>query len=384
LRQLPLLTLDEKLGCGVVPAYRDYVTHETRDPFWQALSWRETLGQTTAPTLLTAGWYDYYAGENFLNYQALCQSPDPKLASRHRVLVGPWTHGISGTTQLGELDFGPASLEEGDSTTRWLECLLRGGDAAQFQEAPIRLFVMGENQWRDEWEWPLRRTRFTPFYLHSAGAANTSRGDGVLCRAPQESAQPDHYVYDPDNPTPTLGGNHSVGPYNPGLYELALPGPYDQRATEARDDVLVYTGEALEQDMEITGPVTLKLYAASSAPDTDFVARLCDLYPDGRSINITEGVIRARFHERAWQRPQLIEPGRLYEYTVELHPTSMVFKRGHRLRLQVTSSNFPLWDRNLNTGAPLATGAEFQKAAQTIYHDAAHPSHLILPVIPRS
>jgi putative CocE/NonD family hydrolase len=179
----------------------------------------------------------------------------------------------------------------------------------------------------------------------------------------------------------TYGGNHSVGPYNPGLYELALPGPYDQRPIEERDDVLTYTTSELQEDTEITGPVIVKLFAASSAPDTDWVARLCDVYPDGRSINITEGVIRARFRND-WRKPELLEPGRVYEYTIDLQSTSNVFLKGHYIRVDITSSNFPLWDRNLNTGASIATGTEMQIAEQTIHHDTQHPSHIILPLIP--
>ena len=374
LRELPLLTLDEKVGAGIVPAYRDYVTHNARDDYWEAISWREELGQVKVPMLLTAGWYDYYAGETFANYAALQQPPmAPELAAQHRVIIGPWMHGIGGSTQLGELDFGAASLTENDSTTRWLDCLLHDGNAADFQQAPIRIFTMGVNEWRDEYEWPLQRTRFTNFYL---------RADGALSQTAPANEEPDHYVYDPDNPVPTLGGNHSVGPYNPGLYEHALPGPYDQRPVEAREDVLVYTTEELPEDTEITGPVLMKLFAASSAVDTDFVARLCDVYPDGRSINITEGVLRARFHKRDWRHPELIEPGRVYEFTIDLQATSNVFLKGHRIRVDVTSSNFPLWDRNLNTGAHPAKGIEFQSAEQTIHHDATHPSHLILPLIP--
>jgi len=373
LRQLPLLTIDEKMGCGVVPAYRDYVSHETRDKFWQDQSYRATLNQNTVPALLTCGWYDYYAGETFLNYEALCQA-SPELAAKHRVIIGPWMHGINGTSQLGELDFGPESLQENDSTTRWLECMLKGGEPGDFQEAPIRIFIMGENKWRDEWEWPLARTQFTPYYLHSEGGFSRS----------QPGTEPtDNYIYDPADPVPTLGGNHSVGPYNPGLYELALPGPYNQAPTEARDDVLVYTSDVLPEDTEVTGPVIMKLFAATSARDTDWVVRLCDVYPDGRSINICEGVIRARFQERQWDRPKLLEPGQVYEYTIDLQAISNLFKKGHRLRLQITSSNFPLWDRNLNTGESVATGVEIQIAEQTIYHDAEHPSHLILPIIPR-
>jgi putative CocE/NonD family hydrolase len=239
---------------------------------------------------------------------------------------------------------------------------------------------MGENVWRDEWEWPLKRTEFTPFYLRGDGAAHS----GSLSREAPAAESPDAYIYDPDNPVPTTGGNHSVGDYNPGLYEICRPGPFAQSRVEERDDVLVYTTDTLTEDTEVTGPVIVKLFAASSAPDTDWVARLCDVYPDGQSYNITEGVIRAAFQERDWKNPKLIEPNRIYEYTVDLQATSNVFKAGHRIRVQITSSNFPLWARNLNTGEPVATGVDFQSAQQTIYHDEDHPSHIILPLIPRS
>jgi len=375
LRQLPLGTLDEKMGCRPSPAFRNLLKHDTPDEHYDAWRWRDSFSQTTIPTLMTGGWYDYYANDAFLNFAQLQKSSDPKVAASHRIIVGPWTHGLRYSSELGEFDFGPNATQEDDHNIRWLDCLLKGGDSESFQKAPIRLFVMGENLWRDEWEWPLTRTQWTPFYL---------RASGVLSSQTPENEAPDEYVYDPDNPVPTTGGNHSVGPWTPGLYEICQVGPYEQNRVETRDDVLVYTGEVLEEDLEITGPILVKLFAASSAPDTDWVARLCDVYPDGRSFNITEGVIRALHQKRDWENPELIEPHKIYEYTIDLHATSNVFKAGHRLRLQITSSNFPLWARNLNTGEPYATGVEMQSAEQTIYHDAAHPSHIILPIIPRA
>jgi putative CocE/NonD family hydrolase len=287
------------------------------------------------------------------------------------MLIGPWTHGIGGAT-LGELDFGPAAKLDYDPSVRWLECLLKDGSPADAQKAPVRIFVMGANQWRDENEWPLARTRYVKFYLRAGG--------GLSAAAPGAES-PDRYLYDPADPVMTLGGNHSVGPYNPGLYDVVKPGPYDQRPLEARRDVLVYTSAALERDTEVTGPVILKLYAASSARDTDFVAKLTDVYPDGRSLNITEGVIRARFREDVWGRPKLLEPGRVYEYTLDLQVTSNVFLAGHRIRLDIMSSNFPLWDRNLNTGNDPGADTTLQTAEQTICHDAQRPSHLVLPLI---
>ncbi len=384
LKHLPTRTLDEAYGRNV-QYYRDYVDHYSRDQFWQDLSWRETLGKTRVPMLLTAGWYDYYSNETFRNYEALMKGDAPdEIKRKHRVLVGPWTHGMNGHTHLGELDFGHESLRENDSTHLWLEKTLLEGNIEEVFPAPIRIFVMGANKWRDEQEWPLARTKYTKMYLRSGGKANGLHGDGVLSASPGGPGEcVDGYTYDPENPVPTLGGNHSVGPYNPGLYEHALPGPLDQRPNERREDVLVYTTSPLEAEMELTGPVTVFLYAATSGPDTDFVARLTDVYPDGRSMNITEGVIRGRFQERIWDKPRLLEPEKVYLFEIQLQPTSNVFKKGHAIRLDITSSNFPLWDRNLNTGEPVGAGTRIAVARQRVLHDAAHPSHVVLPVIPR-
>jgi putative CocE/NonD family hydrolase len=375
LNSLPILSMDERSGAGAAPWYRDYVSHNRYDDLWAQMNVRDSFSRVRVPMFLIGGWYDYYAGETFANYQSLLRHADPGVRDGHRVLVGPWTHGIGGSSTLGEIDFGAAALAENDATMRWLECVLEGRSPAEYQAAPIRLFVMGINEWRDEYEWPLARTCFVNYYL---------RADGGLSAAPPANEPPDSFDYDPANPVWTLGGNHSVGPYNPGLYEFVKPGPYDQRPVESRDDVLVYTSEVLEQDTEVTGPVVVQLYAASSARDTDFVVKLTDVYPDGRSMNITEGVIRARFRESIWGEPKLLEPGQCYEFAIDLQATSNVFLAGHRIRLDITSSNFPLLDRNLNTGNDPATDVDRVIAHQTIFHDAEHPSRIILPVIPAS
>ncbi len=372
LRSLPLGEMDVASGAGPVPAYREIVAQATYGGLWEETNVRARFAQVRAPAFLIGGWYDYYAGETFANSRALRELGPPELRDQHRVLVGPWTHGISGSAVLGEVDFGPAACAEDGATMRWLEATLRGKGPGEAQQAPIRLFVMGINEWRDEHEWPLARTRWTDYYL---------RAGGGLTEAPPDDEPPDEYLYDPADPVPTRGGNHSIGPYNPGLYELAPPGPYDQRAVEARDDVRVYTSEPLERDLEVTGPVTVTLLASSSAPDTDFVARLCDVHPDGRSVNITEGVLRARFREGVWGAPKLMEPGRVYELTLDLAATSNVFKAGHRLRLDVTSSCFPLWDRNPNTGGDPATETTWQVAHQRVFHDRLRASRVRLPVV---
>jgi len=373
LMRLPIARLDDLSGAGRISYYQDYVRHNQYDEHWRALSIREQHHLFTMPVLLMGGWYDNYAAEAVTTFLGLRdRAPTAALRDSHRLLIGPWTHGVNPTTVLGEIDYGPQALAENDATFRWLDCILHDRDAANFQRAPIRLFVLGANAWRDETEWPLARTRWTRYYLRSGGALS-----------PEEpgAEAPDHYLYDPADPAPTVGGNHSIGPYNPGLYEWVKPGPYDQRAVEARADVLAYTSAPLAQDTELTGPVVVVLYAASSAPDTDFVARLTDVYPDGRSINITEGVIRARFREDVWGQPKLLEPHHVYAYTIDLQVTSVLFLAGHRIRVDITSSSFPLWDRNLNTGNDPATDMTLAVAEQTIHHSRAYPSHILLPVV---
>ena len=208
LRHLPTLTLDEAGGSGIVGFYRDYASHATYDALWEAINFRRNLGRYDMPVLLTGGWYDFYAGETLANFTGLIEkAPSPELKRAHRLLIGPWTHGVNATSVLGEIDFGPAALQENDATYRWLACILHGRPAVDFQAAPIRLFVMGYNIWRDEYEWPLQRTLFTAFYLHD---------QGILAPAePEAGESADPYVYNPEDPVPTVGGNHSVGPYNP-------------------------------------------------------------------------------------------------------------------------------------------------------------------------
>lgn len=375
IRHLPLLTLDEASGFGAVKPYRDYVSHSRCSPFWEHCNYNRLYENYTQPVLLTGGWYDNYPAEATTAFMGLRKhAPTARLRDSHRLIIGPWSHGIQPRSTLGEMDYGPEAMRENDASQRWLRCLLQGGDPADFQPAPVRIFVMGLNCWRDESEWPLARTRFTPYHLRAGGR--------LTLEHPAAGEAADAYVYDPADPVPSLGGNHSVGPYNPGLYDFVKPGAFDQRPVEARPDVLTFTTDVLAADVEVTGPVTAKLWASSSARDTDFVTRLTDVYPDGRSYNITEGVIRARFRNDVRGEPELMEPDQPYEFNIDLLVTSNVFKAGHRIRLQVTSSNFPVWSRNLNTGNDPATDTDMRTAKQRLFHDASRPSHVLLPVIP--
>jgi putative CocE/NonD family hydrolase len=263
---------------------------------------------------------------------------------------------------------------------RWFDHWLKGIDTGMLNEAPIKLFVMGTNTWRDEQEWPLARAVDTRYYLHSNGLANTLQGNGYLTTDLPDAEEPsgDHYDYDAANPVITRGGALLMSPEY-------RPGPFDQRETDSREDVLVYTTGELKEDLEVTGQINVHLWAISGAPDTDFVARLLDVHPDGYAQNLTDGIIRARYRDAArGEDPSLIEPGRAYEYEIDLWATSNVFRAGHRIRLDVTSSNFPRWDRNPNTGHDFGVDTELAVAHQTILHDREHPSYVVLPIVPQN
>jgi putative CocE/NonD family hydrolase len=235
------------------------------------------------------------------------------------------------------------------------------------------LFVMGANRWRDEQEWPLARTHYTRWYLHSGGDANTRGGGGSLSTVPPEPEEPtDQFTYDPSDPVPTLGGNTLIIDY----------GVFDQRPAEDRPDVLAYTSEPLASDIELTGPISVTLYAATTAPDTDFTAKLVDVRPDGFAHNLQDGIVRARYRTSV-REPSPINPGQVYRYDIDLWATSHVVKAGHSIRVDISSSNFPRFDRNPNTGAALGVDTRLESARQTVHHSAQYPSHITLPVIPR-
>jgi len=356
------------------------------DPFAPSYAAPSTIlghhAQVQTPTYNTGGWYDIFLAGTIRNYQEMRAKGATPEARQSRLLIGPWSHSNAGHT-VGDVAFGYGAaaalmnlqMDLMSLQLRWFDRWLKGIENGVEKEPPIRIFVMGENVWRDEQEWPLARAVPTPFYLQSGGHANTLEGDGALSLEGPGDGSADRFVYEPLNPVPTLGGSLLM----PAIYR---PGPRDQRPVEARPDVLVYTSAPLERDLEVTGPVTVTLWAVSSAPDTDFVARLVDVHPDGFARNLTDGILRARYRH-SLAAPELLEAGRAYEFTIDLWATSNLFKAGHRIRLDITSSNFPRWDRNLNTGHQIGTDAEVQSATQTILHDREHPSCVLLPVIPR-
>jgi len=390
-----------------VPSYErwlmDIWQHGEYDDYWRsrpAYTIDDLYDQhADVPIYLCGSWYDSYARSTVTNYVELGRRKRGPI----RLVMGPWIHGGANLdlANSGDAEFGPdAPLGYNYFRLRWFDAVLKGAPNGMLDKPPVQLFVMGGGsgrktletgrldvggRWRFEQEWPLRRTEYTPFYLQPNG--------GLSPTAPLDGAAPSRYVFDPKDPVPTIGGNISVG------YDLMPGGGFDQRGGPhvfgakdslplgARQDVLVFSTPALDRDVEVTGTVVVQLWAASTAPDTDFTAKLIDVYPpnpdypDGYELNIGDSIIRARYRN-SWETPELMEPGRPYEFTITLYPTSLVFQRGHQIRVHISSSNFPRFDVNPNTGGPLGRELVTQTAVQTIFHDAARPSRVVLPIIP--
>lgn len=381
LNQFPVFNVEPadgvKLTKDLAPYYLDWLAHPDYDDYWKQWSIEENFGQIQVPALVIAAWYDIFQGGSLRNYMGIHAHGGTEAARNQTQLVVAIGGHAGWSQKVGEVDFGPeAPFDENAITLDWYDYLLKGKQNEFANGKPVKIFVMGENKWRDEASWPLERAKETRYYLHSGGKANSAAGDGALSTAGAQKEMADSFVYDPANPVPTVGG-----PLCCDAGHLA-PGPRDQSELEARQDVLVYSTPALEQDVEVTGPVTLDLFAKSSAVDTDFTGKLVDVGPDGRAINLTEGILRAVYRD-GMTAPKLVEPGKVYEYKIDLWSTSNVFLKGHKIRLEVSSSNFPRFDRNLNNGKSAASSAEFVKATNTILHDAQHPSVLVLPVAPR-
>jgi uncharacterized protein len=324
--------------------------------------------QVKAPMLLVGGWYDIFIKAQLDDFVAL-RNVGTEAGLNTKIIIGPWGH-VSGFRKDAGRDAKKSAILRDFFLMDWYEHWLKGVSNGIENAAPVKLYVMGKNTWREEREWPLARTRYTNYYLHGGGRANGVKGDGALAPEAPGAEAADRYTYDPRDPVPTAGGNNL----------LEDVGAKDQKAVEARPDVLIYTTAPLTEDLEVTGPITLVLYAQSSAVDTDFVAKLCDVAPNGVSLNLSQGAVRARYRD-SLSEPSLLEPGKIYEYKIELWPTSNLFRKGHRVRLQLTSSSFPLYDRNTNAGGQ-GGPANIVVADQTVLHDREHASHLVLPIIP--
>ncbi len=388
----------------LLPSYEqwalDILTHGDYDDYWRQRGYAISEyydEHADVPTLYLGGWYDSYARATCENFVELSK----RKQSRQMLLMGPWTHGGWEVTYAGDLDFGPQSLiNYNDLRLAWFDHFLKGLHSEAADWSPVKLFVMGGGsgrrtyegridhggQWRDAADFPLPDTQFTPYYLHTGGALSTA--------APTGAAQPSRYTFNPRTPVPTIGGGISAAE------PIMQPGGFDQRGhpgvygcndalpLNARSDVLTFQTDPLAHDVEVSGPITIHLYAASSALDTDFTAKLIDVhppnvdYPAGLAINVSDSILRARYRN-GWEQPELLTPGQVYEFTFQLYPTSNVFAAGHCIRLDISSSNFPRFDVNPNTGGPLGQERRVEAAQQSIYHDGDHPSRLVLPLIAR-
>jgi putative CocE/NonD family hydrolase len=353
----------------------------TSSPGWNCLAWlkephqdpwklHESCKDIAVPNLDIVGWYDHCNGDMLL-YRTMVQEGKTATARQgQRIIIGPWGHSSRGQPKFGVVDFGPAAaIKLADAEIRFFDYWLKGKDNGVAKEPPVRIFVMGVNQWRDENEWPLSRAQRYQLFLSADGSANTPAGKGRLVRQAPPQAGKNQYRYDPRDPVPTLFG--------PGVFTVTA----DQKPLAKRQDILVYQTEPLEEPLEATGNPEIELYASSSAPDTDFFARLIDVAPDGLAHDVSMGMVRARYRN-SLEKPDLLKPGAVVRFTIRLNATSNVFRRGHRIRLDITSSDFPNYDRNHNTAADQNIDAKLVVAEQTVLHGGATASRLVLPRIP--
>lgn len=371
---LPLSTGDTVSANNIVQHYRNWLKHQSYDEYWQAISDEEKFSSIKVPVHTHGGWFDIFLAGTINGFAGMRTQGGSEQARREsKMVIGPWGHGPS--QKFGDVDFGPAAMRSlFERELRWYNHYLKGEDNGIEREPPVEIFYMGINQWQHERDWPIPATKYTPFYLASGGKANSARGDGRLSASLAGGAAADQFLYDPNQPVPTLGGNNCCGTPTPA-------GPRDQRPIESRHDVLVYTTDILQEPLAIAGPVQMKLHAATDGPDTDFIVKLIDVHPNGFAMNIAEGILRARFR-KGLNQMELLKPNQPYEFVVDMAGTANVFLPGHRLRVDITSSHFPQFDRNPNTGEDLGASDRVRIAKQTVFHSPDRPSHILLPVVP--
>jgi uncharacterized protein len=365
LRHLPLKDIDVQSGGQPVQHFRDWLKHQSYDEYWKSISDEEHFDKVKVPVHTSGGWFDIFLNGTINGFTGVRRSGGTEKARREsKMIIGAWGHGPS--QKFGDVDFGPgANRDMFERQLRWYDHYLKGEDNGIDREPPIEIFFMGVNKWQHAQEWPLPGTKFTPYYLGGSHTLSDSKPSG---------AGSDTYKYDPNNPVPTLGGNNCCG-------TPTLAGPKDQRPIESRNDVLGYTSDALRTPVAIAGPVRMKLFAATDGRDTDWMIKLIDVHPDGFAMNVAEGMLRARFRNGV-DKMELLQPGQVYEYDIDMAGTANVFQPGHRIRVDITSSNFPQFDRNPNTGEDLGASSKTRVAAQTLHHGAAKASHILLPVVP--
>ena len=365
---------------SLAPYYYDWLRHPEFDDYWKSVSIEDHHQDISIPAFNIGGWHDIFLGGTLRNFNGMSSNGKTKIAREgQKLLIGPWVHGnngiLSGDYGFGTLSSRPSADLQGRALAYFDQWLKEDGPL-KFNDNPVRIFVMGSNEWRDEDSWPLERAIDTPFFLHSKGGANSLLGDGILSQTSPDREIEDSFLYNPQFPVPTVGGGLCCDEV------FTRSGIYDQQFVEQRSDVLVYTSEAVTEDLEVTGPVKVTLYASSSAQDTDFTAKLVDVDKDGFARNLTDGIIRSRYRNKR-TGAVFVEPGTIVSYEIDLWATSNVFLKGHKIRLEISSSNFPRFDRNLNTGGKIGEEINFQSALQKVYHSSQFPSHVTLPLIPR-
>jgi putative CocE/NonD family hydrolase len=342
--------------------------HPSFDAFWRAVSTKEHIGRVHVPVFSVGGWYDNFVESDLEAFAALHKS-----TGLSRTLIGPWAHNMS--IPFKEVEFGDESRVAVRSLQlEWFDQWLKGKDSPLLSQPPMKIFVMGVNEWREEREWPPETAQVASYYLESGGHANSLAGDGALAGKPGHKAPSDTFEFDPNRPVPTVGGAVCC---NPAIFPW---GPFDQRDIERRKDVLVYTTKPLKQAVEVAGPVQVSLWVSTTARDTDFTAKLVDVFPDGTARNLSDGILRLRYRN-SLEKPELARPGEVYRIAIDAGVTSNVFLKDHRIRVEISSSNFPRFDRNPNTGALVADARKLLKANQFVFHDGAHPSCLTMMVI---
>ena len=361
------------VSAGLADYYRDWIAHPRYDDYWKETAIDEHFSQIKVPALHVGAWYDFFQDGTLRNYLGIKAHGGAEAArnGQHLVMIVGGHAGAG--PKIGDIDFGKDSVfDTTDLAFRWYDYLMKGIDNGMGSEKPVKIFVMGKNVWREEDSWPPARAQQTRYYLHSGAKANDLSGDGTLSTTPPAAEAADKYVYDPADPVPSRGGPFPLH---------GTPGAVDQRAVENREDVLVYPTPAFQHDTEVTGPVSVELFVSSSAVDTDFTSKLVDVWPNGYAQNLEDGILRARYRH-SMEKEELMNPGETYKITIDLWSTSNVFLTGHKLRLEISSSNFPRFDRNLNTGEQPESSKRMVKATNVIYHDHNRPSALIVPVIP--
>ena len=360
--RLPLADIPDRVFSTLGPMLKRYMREQNRE-LW---AFDRIHSRVAVPTCQVTGWYDRLIG-TIDNFTGMVEKGPAALRSEHRITIGPWGHDSGAFVRhQGPLDFGPeADTTYAGEVARWYDYRFKGVDTGVGSEPPVKLFVMNENRWRYEEQWPPAGARRIELFLHSEGNANSVGGDGVLSAAEPSEERPDRYDYDPSDPVMSL------------MDLSAQAAVRDQSPLDAREDILVYATPPLERPLTVIGPVTLKLWVASSAPETDFTAKLIDVHPDGLAVNLSYGIMRTSYRE-GYDEPKPMEPGTPYELTIRLGPTGIRFGEGHRIRLDVASSDFPNFDRNHNTGADFWSDSELRVARQTVFHDRERPSRLLL------